>query len=120
MALKLRLNGAYIPAYNQKFNHLSYALKKDFILVGSAHNIKEFIIKKKQKVEKIFLSSIFKKNKNYLGINKFKIFTKQFNYNYVALGGVDEKNFKKLKLANINEFAGINFFKKKGPLKRGL
>ena len=30
-------------------------------------------IKENQNVKKIFLSSLFKKNKNYLGINKFKL-----------------------------------------------
>ena len=33
----------------------------------------------------------------------------------VALGGVDNNNFKKIKLLNISSFAGISFFKKKGP-----
>ena len=74
LALKLNLNGAYLPAFNHKYNHLSYSFKKEFILLGSAHNIKEIEIKKKQKVRKIFLSSIFKKNKNYLGLFKFKTF----------------------------------------------
>ena len=46
---------------------------KDFLIIGSAHNNKEIIIKNKQRVRILFLSSIFKKNKNYLGINKFKL-----------------------------------------------
>tara|TARA_B100001564_G_scaffold216904_1_gene182708 strand:- start:326 stop:877 length:552 start_codon:yes stop_codon:yes gene_type:complete len=120
LALKLRLNGAYIPSFNKKFDHLSYSLRKDFILLGSAHNVKEINIKKKQKVKKIFISSLFKKNKNYLGLNKYKILIKRFNYNFVALGGINKFNFKKLKLANINEFAGINCFKKKAPKKGPL
>ena len=115
LAQKLNLNGAYLPAFNKKFDHLSYSFKKNFILMGSAHNIKEIEIKKKQKIKKIFLSSIFKKNKNYLGIYKSRILTKRYNNNFVALGGIKETNFKKLKLVNINEFAGISFFKKKGP-----
>ena len=77
LALKLRLDGAYIPSFNKEFGHLSYSLKNDFILIGSAHNLKEIKIKEKQKVNKIFLSSLFKKNKNYLGINQFKNFTKK-------------------------------------------
>ncbi len=115
LALKLKLNGAYLPSFNTELNHLSYKLRKNFILLGSAHNVREIRIKRKQKVEKIFLSSIFKKNKNYLGLNKFRILVKKFNYKFVALGGVNESNFKKLKLANIYEFAGIECFKKKAP-----
>ena len=71
LAIKLNLDGAYIPAFNNCFNHLGYSLKKDFKIVGSAHNLKEIRLKENQKVEKIFLSSVFKKNKNFLGINKF-------------------------------------------------
>ena len=56
LALKLNLNGAYLPAFNKTFNHLSYSFKKNFVLIGSAHNMKEIEIKKKQKVKKIFLS----------------------------------------------------------------
>ena len=85
LALKLNLNGAYLPSYNKKFDHLSYSFKKDFILLGSAHDVKEIIIKRKQKVEKIFLSSILKKNKNYLGLNKYKILVKNFKHAFVAL-----------------------------------
>ena len=116
LAIKLKLNGAYLPSFNKNFNHLSYSVKKDFNLLGSAHNIKEIKIKEKQKVSKIFLSSIFKKNKNYLGFNKFQIYIKKFNRNFVALGGIDNSNIKKLKLLGVKEFSGINYFlKKKAP-----
>ncbi len=115
LALKLQLNGAYIPSFNKKFDHLSYSLRKNFIIIGSAHNHKEIKIKQKQKVSIIFLSSLFKKNKNYLGINKFKILTNKYKKKIVALGGIEEKNLKKIKLLNTYGIAGIRFFKKKGP-----
>ena len=67
MAIKLDLDGAYIPAFNKNFNHLAYSYKKNFKIVGSAHNLKEIRIKEIQNVRKIFLSSLFKKNKNFLG-----------------------------------------------------
>ena len=73
MALELNLDGAYLPSFNKNFNHLSFRLKKKFILIGSAHTIKEIRLKEKQGVKIIFLSSIFKKNKNYLGLYKFKL-----------------------------------------------
>ena len=116
LAFKLGLDGAYLPSFNKNFAHLSYTLKKDFILIGSAHNLKEIKIKEKQKVSKIFLSSIFKKNKNYLGFNKFKTYIINYNREFVALGGINKQNLKKLRLLNIKEFAGISFFtKKKAP-----
>ena len=73
LALKLNLDGAYIPAFNNDFNHLAYSVKKKFEIIGSAHNHNEIKIKEIQKVQKIFLSSLFKKNKNYLGVYRFKI-----------------------------------------------
>ena len=56
----------------KNFITLTTHIINNFKLVGSAHNLKEIKIKELQKVDKIFLSSLFKKNKNYLGINKFK------------------------------------------------
>ena len=35
----------------------------------------------------------------------------------VALGGINKKNIKKIKLTNVIGFAGISFFKKKAPIK---
>ena len=111
LALKLDLDGAYIPSFNKKTNHLAYSFKKKFKIVGSAHNLKEIRIKEKQKVEKIFISSLFKKNKNYLGINKFKKLTSLTKKNVVALGGISKNNLKKLNLLKNSEFAGISYFK---------
>ena len=110
LAIKLDLDGAYIPSFNKHFSHLNYSLKKDFELIGSAHNLKEIKLKESQKIEKIVVSSIFKNNKNYLGINKFKIISKYTNKEIIALGGITKKNIKKLKLINSNSFAGISFF----------
>ena len=110
LALKLDLDGAYIPAFNNNLSHLAYTLKKKFEIIGSAHNHKEIKIKETQKVQKIFLSSLFKKNKNYLGIYRFKALTKLTNKNIVALGGISNSNKKSLKNLKIREFAGISYF----------
>ena len=110
LALKLDLDGAYIPAFNNDCNHLAYSLKKKFEIIGSAHNHKEIKKKEIQKVQKIFLSSLFKKNKNYLGIYRFKALTKLTNKNIVALGGISNSNKKSLKNLKIKEFAGISYF----------
>ena len=110
LAINLNLDGAYLPAFNNSFKHLSYTIKKNFKIIGSAHNIKEIRIKENQGVDKVIISSLFKKNKNFLGINKFKILAKNTNKNVVALGGITKKNYKKLALLNQLEFAGISFF----------
>ena len=111
LAIKLNLDGSYIPSFNKGFEHLSYSLKKNFKIIGSAHNIKELRNKEKQNVKKIFLSFIFKKNKNFLGMYKFKLLRKNTKKNIVALGGITKKNQKKLKLMKQIDFAGISFFK---------
>ena len=110
LALKLDLDGAYIPAFNTTFKHLSFSFKKNFEIVGSAHNLKEIKIKENQKVQKIFLSSLFKKNKNYLGINRLKLLSKLTKKNVVVLGGITKKNKKQINLVNQSDFAGISYF----------
>jgi len=110
LALKLNLDGAYIPSFNNCLKHLSYSLKKKFKIIGSAHNLKEIRVKETQKVQKIFISSIFKKNKNFLGINKFKKLASLTDKDVVVLGGISNQNLNKLSLINRSEFAGISYF----------
>ena len=111
LSIKLNLDGAYIPSFNKNLDHLSYSFKKNFLIIGSAHNNKEIKIKEIQGVSAIFLSSIFKQNKNFLGINKFNLLSKITDRKIIALGGISEKNFKQLKVVNCFGFAGISFFK---------
>ena len=94
LAIRLNLDGAYIPSFNKNIKHLSYSLKKKFKIVGSAHNLKEIRTKETQKVNEIFLSSLFKNNKNYLGINKFKLLSQLTRKEVVVLGGISKKNLK--------------------------
>jgi thiamine-phosphate pyrophosphorylase len=110
LALNLNLDGAYIPSFNKDTKHLSFSIKKKFLMLGSAHNNKEIKLKERQLVKIIFVSSIFKKNKNFLGLNRFKLLSKLTNNKVIALGGVSNKNLKKLKLLNCFGFAGISFF----------
>ena len=110
LAIKLDLDGAYLPSFNKSTKHLAFSLKKNFNLIGSAHNIKEIKIKEVQNINKIFLSSLFKKNNNFLGMNKFKLISKLTKKKVVALGGISKDNINKLKMLNNPEFAGISYF----------
>ena len=85
--------------------------------MGSAHNLKEIRVKEKQKVMIIFISSIFKYNQNFLGLNKFKLISNLSKIKIIALGGVSRKNKRLIKLTKSIGFAGISYFenKKKGP-----
>ena len=111
LAINLDLDGVYIPSFNSNIRHLSYSFKKNFIILGSAHNLYEMRVKELQNVNAIFLSSIFKKNKNYLGIYRFKLFSLLSKKKIIALGGISINNLKKLNLTNCLGFAGISFFK---------
>tara|TARA_S200000501_G_scaffold149106_1_gene140605 strand:- start:145 stop:672 length:528 start_codon:yes stop_codon:yes gene_type:complete len=110
LAIKLNLDGAYIPSFNKSLKHLAYSYKRNFKIVGSAHNLKEIRIKENQNVTKIFLSSLFKRNKNFLGINRFKLLSKLTKKNIVILGGISSNNKKKLSLLDQSDFAGISYF----------
>ena len=110
LAIKLNLDGAYIPSFDKSLKHLAYSYKKNFIIIGSAHNLKEIRTKEIQNVRKIFLSSLFKKNKNFLGINKFKLLSKYTKKKIVVLGGISKENIKKLSLLKNSQFAGISYF----------
>ena len=117
LALKLNLDGVYLPSYNKEIRTNCYALKKKFQVIGSAHNIKEILIKQKQGAKEIFVSSLFKKNNNFLGLNKFNNLIKLNKIDKIALGGIKKKNINKLKLLNISGFAAVSYFnkQKKGP-----
>ena len=111
LALKLKSDGVYIPSFNKNLN-IKYFNKKRIEILGSAHNYKEIDIKKKQGISKIFLSPIFKinKKKNYLDIFKFNLLARYANKEIIALGGINIKNIKKLKLINCKGFAAIRYF----------
>ena len=110
LAIRLDLDGVYIPSFNKDTKHLAYTYKKKFDIIGSAHNLKEIRIKEKQGVKKIFLSSLFKKNKNFLGINKFKILSNLTKKSVVALGGISKSNLRILSFLDHSDFAGISYF----------
>ncbi|MDC2999825.1 thiamine phosphate synthase [Candidatus Pelagibacter sp.] len=110
IALKLGLDGAYIPSFNNDFKHLSFITKSSFLILGSAHNVKEIRLKEKQNVKLIFISTVFKKNKNYLGINRFKFLKNQTKKKVIALGGISKNNEKKISLLKCFGFSGISYF----------
>ena len=56
LAIKLDLDGVYIPSFNKDNSHLSFSFKKNFLIIGSAHNNKEIKIKESQGVKILFLS----------------------------------------------------------------
>ena len=119
LAIKLNLDGAYIPSFNKQINYTKLYNYSKLEIIGSAHNKQEIKIKKLQKCTLIFLSPLFKisKKKNFLDITKFNLITLNENKKFIALGGVNEKNINRVYLTNSIGFAGISWIKKNGPRK---
>ena len=110
---KYNLDGFYIPSFNKKKFYMGKKNSKKFILVGSAHNIKELRIKEAQGVQQIILSPLFKsKNSNRpLGLYRYNLLATQTKLQTLALGGVNKNNIKFLKIIKVKGFASITYFK---------
>ena len=107
-------DGVYIPAFNKLAKNYKIGTKEKFTTLGSAHSIRDLIIKKKQKIDTIFISPLFKnkKNKKHLGIIKFSLIRRNSENKIIALGGINQNNKNKLSLLNINGYAAISYFNK--------
>ena len=113
IALQLDLDGVYIPSFNKELKINYYSKKKNFLILGSAHNIKEIRQKELQKVNCIFLSPIFitKKSNKFLGIQRFNNLTNFTKKKIICLGGIKKNNLNKMKLINTYGFSSVSLFK---------
>ena len=114
-AIKFKANGVFIDSKNKNINK-PLILPKEFLIIGSAHNQLEYNNKLKQTCKTISLSPIFF-NKKYsknkiLEIVKFNLITKNWQTQICALGGVNEKTLKKIKLTRSNSIAYNSYIKK--------
>lgn len=113
LAIQANLDGVYIPSFNKSLNLNNFRnSRKNFVILGSAHNISELRFKEKQGVNLIFLSPLFL-TKNYhsnLGVIKFNLISKISKKSIVALGGIRKNNLNKLKMVNADGFSGITIF----------
>ena len=116
--IKLNLDGVYLPSFNKTAILKKNNLKKEFKIIGSAHNIKEIQQKINQGCTYIFISPVFKSKKNnkILGISKFNLLTLNQNANFIALGGINKNNLNKTRMLNIIGISGISLYKKKAGL----
>ena len=111
LAKKLNADGVYISSSNKNLNLKTTNLKKKFRILGSAHNLKEIKIKELQKTEEIFLSPLFKKKTNQqLNIFRYLKLRATTKMNDISLGGINNKNLKKLNMIKPFGFAGISYF----------
>ena len=115
-AIKYNFDGLYIPSFQKqlKFQNI---IKRNLEIIGSAHNATELKIKEKQGCSYIFLSPVFKNNKNkkFLDVVKTNLLKKMTKNQIVLLGGINQKTFKRSKLCAPNGVAAISWIKKNGP-----
>ena len=88
-------------------------MKKNFIIIGSAHTVREIKIKEQQGAIAIFISPLFKSKNNRRLLNsiKFNLLALQTRHKIIALGGITAKNLNKLRMTKSYGFAGISYFR---------
>jgi len=117
LALRLNLNGIYIPAFNKLCKYKNLNSNKNFKIIGSAHNLPEIKNKEIQGCSSIFIAPLFKTGKSnyFLEVVKFNFLTRCIKKNVIALGGINSSNIKKINLTNSKGFASISWIKKNRP-----
>ena len=115
-AIKYNFDGLYIPSFHKQLRFQNIT-KKNLEIIGSAHNAIELKIKEKQNCSRIFLSPIFKNNKNkkFLDVIKANLLKKMTKKLIVLLGGINLKTLKRSKLCSPSGVAAISWIKKNGP-----
>ena len=122
LAKKYGADGIFLSSSYKKIGNI--ILKKNFKIIGSAHNQLEYSLKNKQSCEMIMLSPLFY-NKKYsqnkiLNVCKFNLLCMGWDKKICALGGISLNNLKKLNMTRCSAVAFISLMKennqKKSPL----
>ena len=122
LAKKYGADGIFLSSSYKKIGNI--ILKKNFKIIGSAHNQLEYSLKNKQSCEMIMLSPLFY-NKKYsqnkiLNVCKFNLMSMGWDKKICALGGISLNNLKKLNMTRCSAVGFISLMKennqKKSPL----
>jgi thiamine monophosphate synthase len=107
-------NGVFIDSNNKKLVR-PILLKKKILIVGSVHNQMEYFVKLKQNCRIIMLSPIFsnpKYSKNkILDVIKYNLISLNWKIITCALGGINFKNYRKVKCTRSNHVGFIRAIK---------
>ena len=116
VAINFKLDGVYIPSFNNLNNLKNLNIHKKFIILGSAHNKVQLINKEDQGCTEVFIAPVFKNEKTnfFLGVVRFNLISNFTNIKIIALGGVNASNFKLLRSVKCSGFAAISWIKKTG------
>ena len=115
-AIQCGFDGVYLPSFNKSTIYNCFKFKKNFDVIGSAHNVMELNTKIRQQVKSIFIAPVFKKKINKLGIYGFLKFRSFTNRELIVLGGVTSEKMNMINFLNAEGFAAIDYFQKKRPL----
>ena len=123
LAIDLKSDGLYLSSRSKDFKTLRFK-KRNFKIIGSAHNIIEIHCKKRQGCEYILLSRLFqvsyKPQMQFLDIIKFNNFIRYPFKKLIPLGGIKLSNLNKLKIIMSNGFAIMTEIKKKPAISSRL
>ena len=123
LAKKYGTDGIFLSSTYKRIGNI-FLKKKNFRIIGSAHNQLEYSLKKKQLCEMIMLSPLFH-NKKYsqnmiLNVCKFNLISINWNKKICALGGINLNNLKKLNMTRSSAAAFISLMKQNGQKKSPL
>lgn len=105
LAIQYKADGVFLTSSNKSLkNNIKQTTKLE--VIGSAHSQLEYSIKRKQNCSTIMLSPIFYNIKystnKILNPIKFNLITLNWNIKVCALGGINNKNIKKINLTKSN------------------
>lgn len=113
--IKFKANGVFLESQNKKMIKPVY--NNRLLIIGAAHNQIEYEKKLSQGCTLIMLSPLFYNEKytvnKFLNINKFNIISMNWKTKVCALGGINEKNLKKIKLTKVKAIAFKRFLYEK-------
>ena len=108
LCAKHQSSGIFLSSRNKQITKPSL-LKKNFKIIGSAHNQFEYLFKFKQGCKLVMLSPLFS-NKKYsenkiLNVLKFNLISQNWDKKLCALGGINDSNIRRIKLTIANSIA---------------
>tara|TARA_Y100001970_G_C14205723_1_gene843838 strand:+ start:519 stop:1067 length:549 start_codon:yes stop_codon:yes gene_type:complete len=111
---KVKSNNFYVSSYNKKKYFYLKRYNSKIKIIGSAHNLREMREKFNQGCDKIVFSRLFQTyKKGFYDVIKFNLITHQNKRQIVALGGINNLNYKKLQMVNCIGFALLKELKNK-------
>ena len=117
--IKYDADGVFIEANNKKLIR-PVMLKKKILIIGLVHNQMEYFLKLKQNCKVVMLSPIFLNPKytkdKILGVIKYNLISLNWKIATCALGGINFKNFRKIKCTKSKELGFIRAIKNPSAL----